>query len=171
MRRAPPEWRASRGPAQSQTSSTRSVDSPARRSRKERRADTEGPVPIAHESFGRTECFSKQWQELRTRANQNCPWSSDSDARTMNRRTIRECAREQSQRDCVLQPKVARNELPWVTKQTNRTTSTRLWPSALTVRKRNGRNRVAVDNVCWTMTQGSSFLATLGFRTESRWES
>src|SRR6266516_4069002 len=71
MRRAPPERRASRGPARSQTSSTRPFDSPARRSRKKRRADTARPVARAHESFRRTEYFSKQWQELRTRANQN----------------------------------------------------------------------------------------------------
>src|SRR5438045_5441958 len=31
------------------------------------------------------------------------------------RRTLREGACEQAQRDCGLQPKVARNELPWVT--------------------------------------------------------
>src|SRR5438034_8016618 len=37
-----------------------------------------------------------------------------SDAQTMNRRTIRERCSGQSQRDCVLHPKVARNELPWV---------------------------------------------------------
>ena len=36
---------------------------------------------------------------------------------------------------------------------------------------RNGRNRVAVGEVCWTMTQGSSLLATLGWGTESRWDS
>ena len=36
------------------------------------------------------------------------------------------------------------------------------------VRNRNGRNRVAVGDVCWMLTQGSSFLATLGFGTESR---
>jgi len=34
-----------------------------------------------------------------------------------------------------------------------------------------GRNRVAVGEVCPTMTQGSSCLATLGFGTESRWDS
>ena len=38
-------------------------------------------------------------------------------------------------------------------------------------RIRNGRNRVAVGEVGWTMTQGSSSLATLGFGTESRWDS
>ena len=37
--------------------------------------------------------------------------------------------------------------------------------------KRNGRNRVAVGEVGWTMTQGSSCLTTLGFGTESRWDS
>jgi len=36
---------------------------------------------------------------------------------------------------------------------------------------RNGRNRVAVGNDLRTATQGSSFLATLGFETESRWDS
>ena len=39
----------------------------------------------------------------------------DSDTRARNGRAIQERGREQSQRDCVLQPKVARNELPWVT--------------------------------------------------------
>jgi hypothetical protein len=37
--------------------------------------------------------------------------------------------------------------------------------------RKNGRNRVAVGEVCWTMTQGSSLLATLGWETESRWDS
>ena len=48
--------------------------------------------------------------------------------------------------------------------------------------KRSGHNRVAVViDVCWTLTQGSSCLlpslcygaarATLGFGTESRWDS
>ena len=34
-----------------------------------------------------------------------------------------------------------------------------------------GLNRVVVGDVCRTMTQGSSCLATLGFGTESRWDS
>jgi len=34
-----------------------------------------------------------------------------------------------------------------------------------------GLNRVAVGGVSRTMTQGSSCLATLGFGTESRWDS
>ena len=37
--------------------------------------------------------------------------------------------------------------------------------------KRNGRNRVAVGNFVRTLTQGSSCHATLGFGTESRWDS
>src|SRR2546425_11275038 len=35
----------------------------------------------------------------------------------------------------------------------------------------NNANGVAVENVCWTMTQGSACRATLGFGTESRWDS
>ena len=38
-------------------------------------------------------------------------------------------------------------------------------------RNRHGRNRVAVGNILRMLTQGSSFLATLGFGTESRWDS
>src|SRR5437879_2810267 len=34
-----------------------------------------------------------------------------------------------------------------------------------------GLNRVAVGDDCRTMTQGSSCVATLGFGTESRWDS
>ena|SRR5438034_10411309 len=33
----------------------------------------------------------------------------------------------------------------------------------------NRHNRVAVGNVCWTVTQGSAFRATLGFGTQPRW--
>ena len=35
----------------------------------------------------------------------------------------------------------------------------------------NGRNRVAVGNHLRMVTQGSSCLSTLGFGTESRWDS
>lgn len=37
--------------------------------------------------------------------------------------------------------------------------------------KRKGRNRVAVDEVGGTPTQGSACDATLGLETESRWDS
>ena len=71
----------------------------------------------------------------------------------------------QYQRDCALQPKVARDELPWVTERP--------------VFNPNGV--VAGDSECaatplglWAdsaVSQGSSFLATLGFVTESLWDS
>jgi hypothetical protein len=38
-------------------------------------------------------------------------------------------------------------------------------------RKWHGHNRVAVDDICGKMTQGSAWGATLGFETESRWDS
>jgi hypothetical protein len=37
--------------------------------------------------------------------------------------------------------------------------------------KRHGHNRVAVEDVCWTLTQGSRRTATLGFEPESLWDS
>ena len=71
----------------------------------------------------------------------------------------------QSQRDCVLQPRVARNELPWV--------------AARQVFNPNG---VVSRGHGWTATplgwvgggvvsQGSSCLATQGFEPESLWDS
>jgi len=51
-------------------------------------------------------------------------------------------------------------------------TATRLWQFRFVWRGyADGRNRVAVGNVSWTMPQGSAFRATLGFGTESRWDS
>ncbi len=58
----------------------------------------------------------------------------------------------QSQRDCVLQPKVARNELPWE----------RLSPPP--------QPRWGCDFLP-SLTRGSSFLATPGFEPESLWDS
>src|SRR6266568_5911840 len=71
----------------------------------------------------------------------------------------------QSQRDCVVQPRVARNELPWV-------------PGRVAFNP----NGVAPPLCCRAVTplglfafghvsQGSSFLATLGFESESLWDS
>jgi len=51
------------------------------------------------------------------------------------------------------------------------TTPMALRPMFVCARKWMGRNRVAVDDIFGTMTQGSSHLATLGFETESRWDS
>ena len=69
----------------------------------------------------------------------------------------------ESQRDSGLQPRVARNELPWESRP-----------------KTHNPNGVAAG--CWrrgatplglkilpSVTQGSSFLATLGWRTQPRW--
>jgi len=44
-------------------------------------------------------------------------------------------------------------------------TATRLWQMSRGERKRNGRNRVAVGNIGWMVTQGCAFRATLGFGT------
>ena len=71
----------------------------------------------------------------------------------------------QSQRDCVFQPRVARNELPWVPDQI--------------VFNPNGvasgfKRRVATPLGLFVLRhvpQGSSFLATLGFEPESLWDS
>ena len=49
-------------------------------------------------------------------------------------------------------------------------TATRLWRMLRAMTDGNGRNRVAVGNFLWTLTQGSSCLATLGFGAESRWD-
>jgi hypothetical protein len=71
----------------------------------------------------------------------------------------------QSQRDCVFQPRVARHELPWGTGHLN-----------------FNPNGVVSHFHAWAATplglliygpvsQGSSCLATLGFKPESRWDS
>ena len=75
----------------------------------------------------------------------------------------------QSQRDCVTQPRVARNELLWV-KVTDNSQPQRgcglvlfLSSSATTLSGLDPRWRA--------FSQGSSFLATLGFIAESLWDS
>ena len=49
---------------------------------------------------------------------------NDSDARTMNRRRFRERTRDQSERDCVLQPKVDGQRLPFGVRSEMETTPT-----------------------------------------------
>src|SRR5258708_36982884 len=77
----------------------------------------------------------------------------------------------QSRRDCVLQPRVARNELPWeiVPRYANpeRVAAT----VCCTEQGNTGRNPFRVDASLRLPTQGSSFLATLGFVPESLWDS
>ena len=71
----------------------------------------------------------------------------------------------QSQRDCVLQPRVARNELPWVA-------DGRVFnPNGVAARVRV-RGATPVGLWVWgAVSQGSSCLATLGFVAESLWDS
>src|SRR5206468_178292 len=72
---------------------------------------------------------------------------------------VRVWNRKQRQRRCGPQPNVAATPLRWVTKQTNRTTSTMLWPF---VREwESPQPRCGWDG-WWTMTQGSALRATLG---------
>ena len=70
-----------------------------------------------------------------------------------------------SQRDKVIQPRVARNELPWVPahmdSNPNGVVSLLRRPAATPV------GLFAFGHV----SQGSSFLATLGFEPESLWDS
>jgi hypothetical protein len=71
----------------------------------------------------------------------------------------------QSQRDCVLQPKVARNELPW-----------ERYAQESNLNGVVARRRSPMPQPCWgcdsrRLTQGGSFLATLGFEAESLWDS
>src|SRR6185436_15327748 len=72
-----------------------------------------------------------------------------------------------SQRDCILQPRVARNELPWeagyeVDINPNGVAA----PGVVVAATPLGLKRKLNE-----FTQGSSFLATLGYLTESRWDS
>ena len=73
----------------------------------------------------------------------------------------------QSQRDCVLQPRVARHELPWVGRerfcQPQRGCGSVGYEATATPLGL-GKSRMP-------LTQGSSYLAILGFGPESRWDS
>ncbi len=72
----------------------------------------------------------------------------------------------QSQRDCIHQPRVARNELPWVNGKRNfQPQRGCIFPAPM------GCNPFRVDYFCFTVTQGISFLATLGWMMESLWDS
>src|SRR5438552_1359776 len=77
----------------------------------------------------------------------------------------------QSQRIASIRPKLARRLLPWVGVRKGPQRQRRCGRRQVRGRERTGHNRVAVGEVSWPMTQGSSCLATLGFETESRWDS
>ncbi len=71
---------------------------------------------------------------------------------------------EESQRDSGLKPKVARNELPWVSASHVNN------PNGVVARRRKrGATPLGLRTFTAT-TQGSSFLATLGWLTHSRWD-
>ena len=67
--------------------------------------------------------------------------------------------------DCVLQPKVARNELPWERHARKSNPN-----GVVTCDVPNAATPLGCDFLL-TITQGGSFLATLGFESESRWDS
>ena len=68
----------------------------------------------------------------------------------------------QSQRDCVLQPRVARHEQPWVTARND------FNPNGV-ASCFHGRAATPLGLwACGAVSQGSSCLATLGFESESR---
>ena len=77
----------------------------------------------------------------------------------------------QSQRIASIRPKLARRLLPWVGVRKGPQRQRRCGRRQVRGRERTGHNRVAVGEVSWPMTQGSSCLATLGIETESRWDS
>jgi hypothetical protein len=77
----------------------------------------------------------------------------------------------ESQRDSVLQPKVATPELPWVHVPPKRPTPTGLWPIRIgSSAHDSGDNPVGVENGFQRLTQGSSFLATAGLMVSSHWD-
>jgi len=76
---------------------------------------------------------------------------------------------EESQRDSDAKPRVARNELPWVrdNKFLNRNA---VVADSLLSRHAIGRDPVGVEGFWRPVSQGSSFLATLGSKMQSLWD-
>ena len=70
---------------------------------------------------------------------------------------------EESQRDSGSKPKVARNELPWVI------VANPINPNGVAAAVSLDATPLGLM-ICVRPTQGSSFLATLGWRTHSRWD-
>src|SRR5437773_8223610 len=91
----------------------------------------------------------------------------------------------ESQRDSATKPRVARNELPWenaphigdnpervvADDNGNKTMPQPLWLKGLRLGARQFRAATTPLglNAIWRYTQGSSFLATLGFVAQSLW--
>src|SRR4029434_3101513 len=74
----------------------------------------------------------------------------------------------QSQRDCVPKPRVARHELPWVSKKRDNQQPQRGCDQRGTFTKAETPLGFCFPD---PLPQGSSCLATLGFVAESRWDS
>ena len=76
----------------------------------------------------------------------------------------------ESQRDSGAKPRVARNELPWVPRHEGSN------PNGVVanLKRPQDQNGIATTAlrlmISSAMTQGSSFLATLGWRTQSLWD-
>ena len=73
-------------------------------------------------------------------------------------------ASAESQRDSGTKPRVARNELPWETAVTDHN------PNGVAAHPRELAATPLGLKTFRFVTQGSSFLATLGWRTQSRWD-
>src|ERR1017187_9749003 len=71
---------------------------------------------------------------------------------------------DESQRDSGLKPRVARNALPWEKRSHNHN------PNGVVDRCRNRDATPLGLKSSMTTTQGSSFLATLGYVTQSLWD-
>ena len=70
----------------------------------------------------------------------------------------------QSQRDCVLQPRVARHELPWENEPGIHN------PNGVAAQRCDDDTTPLGLKIVWLPTQGSSCLATLGYVAESLWD-
>ncbi len=70
----------------------------------------------------------------------------------------------ESQRDSGFQPRVARNELPWVAPEKFFNPN-----GVVSCRTRRAATTLGLQ-ICKPLSQGSSFLATLGWKTQSRWD-
>ena len=70
----------------------------------------------------------------------------------------------ESQRDSASKPKVARNELPWVSASHVNN------PNGVAAQRENRGTTPLGLKTFTTSTQGSSCLATLGWMTQSRWD-
>ena len=78
------------------------------------------------------------------------------------------CVIRESQRDSVPKPRVAESaRLPWDTRRH----SSQPRRGCVHPRATNRLNPVGIEIVFTPVSQGSSFLATLGFEPESRWDS